>query len=209
VIVSFKQKFIFVAIPKTATHSIRYALRPLLGKSDWEQCYLFEKMTFPVKELAEIEHGHIKCQQVKPFLLPSIWNEFLKFCVVRNPYQRFLSNCRFLHRDDDLMNSDPIGTMKRIFNEGAHRRGLFMPQIEFISGKDGAVDVDMICRFENLQSDFDSVMSRLGLPLSKLEKINSTQRTENPAVFDSELVSGIQDYYRKDFEAFEYSDNPV
>jgi len=39
-IISHKHKFIFFAIPKTGTHSIRRALRPFLGPEDDEHVYL-------------------------------------------------------------------------------------------------------------------------------------------------------------------------
>ena len=46
-IVSHEHRFIFAAVPKTGTHSIREALRPQLGPDDVEQARLIVEKRFP------------------------------------------------------------------------------------------------------------------------------------------------------------------
>lgn len=204
-IISFRHKFIFAAIPKTATHAFRNALRPHLAPNDWEQCVLFEKKYFPVKPLAAIGHGHITLRQVKPFLLPQMWTEFFKFCAVRNPFERFVSYCRFINRGNRKMQTDALGTMKRMIeNEIFHKEILFRPQIEFIEDEDGKLSVDFICHFENLQKDFEKVCEKLNFPKVKLEKINSTGSATYQELYDEELKEKVRAFYRKDFEIFDY-----
>ena len=58
-IISHKHRYIFFAIPKTGTHSVRQALRAHLGPDDLEQVGLFEQKRFPFPEFANIRHGHI------------------------------------------------------------------------------------------------------------------------------------------------------
>lgn len=204
-IISFRHQFIFAAIPKTATHAFRVALRPFLAPSDWEQCVLFEKKYFPVKNLAEIGHGHISCQQVKPFLLPQMWENYLKFCTVRNPFERFVSYCRFVNRDNRKMQTAATGTMKRII-EDKKTRGeiLFRPQYEFVTDSGEKLMVDQVCRFENLQNDFDKICGKLNLPVVKLQKVNSTNTPIRQFFFDDELKEAVREFYLKDFEIFDY-----
>ena len=40
-IISHQHRFVFVAVPKVASHSIRFALRPFLDDNDEEQVSLF------------------------------------------------------------------------------------------------------------------------------------------------------------------------
>ena len=47
-IVSFLHRFIFVAVPKTGTDSVRQALRPHLGPEDMEQARLLVEKQFPM-----------------------------------------------------------------------------------------------------------------------------------------------------------------
>jgi hypothetical protein len=205
VIVSFRHKFVFVAVPKTATHAFRNALRPHLAANDWEQCVLFDKKYFPVKTLAEIGHGHVTWREAKPFLLPEMRATFFKFCTVRNPFERFVSYCRFINRDNQRMETDALGEMKRIIaDEDNHRKILFRPQFEFVSDEYGQLAVDYVCRYENLQNDFDTVCEKLKLPRAKLKKINVSDSEKYQGFYDEELKAMVRDFYQKDFEIFAY-----
>ena len=57
-IVSHRHRFIFAAVPKTGTHSVRQALREQLGESDVEQVGLFVDKRFPWADLAAAPEGH-------------------------------------------------------------------------------------------------------------------------------------------------------
>ena len=90
-IISALHRFIFVAIPKTGTHSVREALRAHMGPDDLEQVRLFTEKRFPIPQLARLGHGHISLQQVRPFMAPEDFSGFFKFAFVRNPFDRFVS----------------------------------------------------------------------------------------------------------------------
>ena len=53
-IVSHQHRFVFAAIPKTGTHSVRQALREHMSADDLEQVGLFVNKRFPFEELAAI-----------------------------------------------------------------------------------------------------------------------------------------------------------
>ena len=54
-IISHKHRFIFVAVPKTATHAVRKALRPHLGR-DW---YLLAGIPTPLTKARVADLGMI------------------------------------------------------------------------------------------------------------------------------------------------------
>ena len=199
-IISHAHKFLFVAIPKTATHSIRRALRPQLHQYDWEQCHLFEHKAFPLEPIAQLRHGHISCVQIKPFLPAGIWEQYWKFCFVRNPYDRFVSTCYFFHRETSHMERDPLGTMKRSLSEAETRQHvLFRPQHEFICGPDSQLLVDYVGTFEALQEHFDTICQRLQLPSTVLSVHNASDRKPVEECYDRELRDMVASYYAKDF----------
>ena len=63
-IISKLHRFIFVAIPKTGTHSVRQALREQMGPEDMEQVGLFVQKSLPIPDLAKIRHGHLTLSQL-------------------------------------------------------------------------------------------------------------------------------------------------
>jgi len=204
VIVSFKHKFIYIAILKTATHSFREALRPHLGPYDWEQCRLLVEKAFPVKPIAQIKHGHITCTQIQPFLLPGMWSEYFKFCTVRNPYERFVSLCYFYYKNSERWGQQNLlSAMKQTIEQKEHF--LFRPQHEYITDESGQIVVDYICKFENLQYHFEQVSQRIGLPISSLSQINAFSHPPYQQVYDRELKDMVQTFYQKDFTLFDYS----
>ena len=204
-IISFRHRFIFAAVPKTATHAVRVALRPHLGTRDWEQCGLFENKKFPVVALAQIGHGHITCQQVRPFLLPALWESFFKFCTVRHPYDRFVSYCYFMNRDNQRMQKDPLGTMKQMIeNKRDAQQVLFRPQCEFVFDQEGRLMVDYVSRFEALQTHFDYICQRVRLPRIQLQHINVSGSALCRPCCDRELKEMVQAVYRRDFDSFDY-----
>jgi len=132
-IVSYKHKFIFFALPKTASQSIRVALRPHMHSHDWEQCTLYEKKFFPVKEFRKINHGHISYDQLSKYLIPNILSDLFKFTFVRNPYDRFVSICCFRNWNNDSMISHPLDTMKRIIqSKEVESTLIYDPQYKFV-----------------------------------------------------------------------------
>ena len=111
-IVSHKHKFIFIAIPKTATHAIRFALRPHLGNEDWEQVDLFHKSRLPFNDFKNINHGHISAIEAKKVLGEEVWDNYFKFSFVRNPYDRFVSYAFFKKGKSLIFKKNKIEVMK-------------------------------------------------------------------------------------------------
>ena len=112
-IFSSSRKFVFFAVPKTGTHSVREQLRPLLAESDWEQQLLTGRMLSPLKPLAEIGHGHISYVQLASIVGEHTVRDMHRFAFVRHPIDRFMSACAFLARTDPSYNDDPIGWAQR------------------------------------------------------------------------------------------------
>ena len=204
-IISFWRRFMFVAIPKTATHAVRVALRPHLGAQDWEQCQLFEHRAFPIPALAQIGHGHITCRQVRPFLSSELWSGLFRFCTVRNPYDRFVSYCCFMNRDNQRMQEDPLGTMKQMIEDPRQAgRVLFRPQSEFVVDEQGRLMVDYVSKVETLQDHHDEISQRLRLPPTQLQHINATASAAYRECYDRDLREMVQAVYHDDFALFDY-----
>lgn len=204
-IISHQHRFVFAAIPKTGTHSVRRALREHLGPEDLEQVGLFVQKSFPFDALAKIGHGHISLSQVRPFLGEEAFGRYFKFAFVRNPFDRFVSYCAFMTRDDGAFERDPRDVMRYfLFKDRPLDHLLFQPQHTFVTDDSGALLTDAIGRVEEMQASYDAICQKLGLASARLDKVNSSRRDDYRGYYDQTLIDGVAEIYRRDIELFGY-----
>jgi hypothetical protein len=203
-IVSRKHKFIFVAIPKTGTHSVRQALRPALGPDDMEQVGLFVSKQFPIPELAKLQHGHVSLAQLRPHFAAEEFDQFLKFTFVRNPFDRFVSYCAFITRQSGQFARTPQEVMRFVVDNPPHHHVLFQPQHSFICDGDGRVLADQIGRVEQMQESFNMICARIGIAPASLEIVNRTSRGDYRDYFDAGLKGAVAKLYERDLDLFGY-----
>jgi Sulfotransferase family len=204
-IISHQHKFVFTAIPKTGTHAVRRALREHLGAEDGEQVGLFVQKRLPIAEIAAIGHGHISLSQIRPFLGEEAFARYFKFAFVRNPFDRFVSYCAFVTREDQAFLRNPREIMRYfLFKERPLDHLLFQHQHFFVTDENGALLTDAFGRVEQMQASYDAIAARLGLPTTPLEKVNSSPRADYRGYYDHELIDGVAELYRRDLDLFGY-----
>jgi hypothetical protein len=204
-IISRKHRFIFFAVPKTGTHSVRRALRVHLAEDDLEQVGLFVQKRFPFAEFADIQHGHISVREIQPVLGDAWFENSFKFAFVRNPFSRFVSYCAFISRDTTHFKDTPLAFMKYVIRDWRpFDQILFRPQHEFLVDAAGRIKMDFIGRVERMQSDYDAICERLTLPKSPLEQANASVHGDYREYFDAELIQLVAHFYRADLELFDY-----
>ena len=204
-IVSHLHRFVFAAIPKTGTHSVRQALRPHMSELDLEQVGLFVNKRFPFAELAAIKHGHITLEQIGPFIGEEAFASYFKFAFVRNPFDRFVSYCAFMTRADGAFLKAPQNVMRYLlFQAPPEQHILFQPQLSFVTDADGKLLADEIGRVEDMQGSFDAICARIGIPSATLEQVNSSRRGAYRDYYDQDLIDGVAERYRRDLELFGY-----
>lgn len=205
-IVSHLHRCIFVAMPKTGTHSVRQALREHLGPDDLEQVGLFVNKRFPFDEIARIGHGHLSVRQVRPSLGDAVCDAYFKFTFVRNPFDRFVSYCAFMTRQQGAFDRDPQGTMRRILFELRPMDHVhFQPQYTLLTNDAGELEMDFIGRVERMQDDYDAICARIGIPSRPLDKVNGSRRGDYRQYYDRALMDGVAELYRGDLERFGYT----
>jgi len=203
-IVSALHKFIFVAIPKTGTHAVRRALREHMGPEDLEQVGLFVKRQFPIPELAQLQHGHLSLQQVQPYFKAVDWASFFKFAFVRNPFDRFISYCAFMTREQGQFERDPRRVMRNIIDRAPWNHVLFQPQFTFVTDERDEPATDYVGRVEEMQKSYDEICARIGIPTATLERVNPSKRLDYRQYYDQELIDRVAKLYARDLELFGY-----
>ena len=204
-IISHQHRFIFAAVPKTGTHSVRQALREHMSEADIEQVGLFVNKRFPYEQLAAIRHGHLSLGQVRPYVGEEIFTGYFKFAFVRNPYDRFVSYCAFMTRDTDVFQRDPQAVMRHfLFAQPPEQHILFQPQHTVLADGDGSLLTDMVGRVEDMQASYDAICARIGIPSRALDQVNSSKRGDWRRYYNEELKGGVARRYALDLELFGY-----
>lgn len=204
-IVSHKHRFIFTAIPKTGTHSVRHGLRDHLGPDDMEQARLFVEKQFPIPEIARMGHGHISFAEVRPFLGEDVFADYFKFAFVRNPFDRFVSYCAFATSREGSFARDPGRVMRHfLFTAPPLQHIIFRPQHLFLTDRDGSLLADMLGKVETMQADYDAICARVGISTSPLDHANRSRRGDYRDYYDQELIDGVAKIYARDLALFGY-----
>jgi hypothetical protein len=204
-IISHQHRFIFAAVPKTGTHSVRRALREHMSAEDIEQVGLFVNKRFPYAELAAIRHGHLALRQVRPHVGQEMFDSYFKFAFVRNPFDRFVSYCAFMTRDGDVFQRAPRAVMEHmLFVEPPEQHILFQPQSSVLVDDDGTLLTDMVGRVEQMQASYDAICARIGIPSRTLDQVNSSRRGDYRQYYTPALVEGVAKRYARDLELFGY-----
>lgn len=204
-IVSHKHRFIFVAVPRTGTQSIRAALRPHLDDGDWEQADWQAGKRLPIPEIAAIDHGHVTAMEMQPALDERAWREYFKFSFVRNPWERFVSCAFFKNTRRPFFLAQPRRYLKLLLESPSTMSGLFYrPQLGFLGDAEDRLAVDYVGRFESLQDDFDRVCRQVGLPPTALTHLNRSRHEPAGRYYDDELKRKVEQHYARDIRAFDY-----
>ena len=150
-------------------------------------------------------HGHISVQQLKLHLREDIWNSYFKFSFVRNPYDRFISTYFFLNRQQLVPGRDETPHMKEAIQYRPYNSMLLVaPQHRLIAERDGAIGVDYVARYEDIQSAYERICVKIGIPSKVLTQKNSSEHKPSRTYYDNELRKVVSEFYRTDFDFLGY-----
>lgn len=186
IIVCEEKKFIYMKAAKTAGSSIlRAFLEPRL----------------PGKIIHQKDHPE-KFSNWLESISDEKLEEYFIFAVVRNPWDRVVSNASYfkIPFQDFIDNFDEHMKDERILN---HARPIH-PYTHF----NGKCFVDMICRFEALQPDFNLVCDQIGLERVLMPAKNVSKHNHYGSYYEAKGVEFVAQRYAKDIEYYGYLFEP-
>ena len=188
---SHKHKFLYVAPPKTGSETIRLSLDKY---SDIKGGPIENRGDF-----TKVPYTHAKGWELQTHFEASgwNWNEYFKFSVVRNPWNRAISQWKYqikTNRTDKSVD----------FKEFVLSKQLHSQCITWTHDKKNNQIVDFIAKLENLQKDFNIICDKIGIPRQQLPHKNITEHKHYTEYYDEETKSIVAKKYRKDIEYFGY-----
>lgn len=208
-IISHKNKFIFIHNYKVAGTSVREALSGYGNKSflasNTRDKLKFISGSFPRVYSNQFEH-HIKANELKSKIPSTIFKEYFKFGFVRNPWDWQVSLYKFMIKRKTHHQHQLIKSMKnfdeyidwRVHNE-------LRLQKEFFYDRDTCL-MDYIGKMENLNNDFSIICNKIGVK-SELTHLNSSRTVEDSFLnyYSQETINLVDEAFKEDIKLFGYS----
>jgi hypothetical protein len=172
--------------------------------------------------------SHIKASEIKEEFGINIFEDKFSFAIVRNPIDRFLSLYNYArmdisyyhnnikpeksiygkHFDYELLKNSSLLDCAQYLKKGILKHDLhwnhWEPQYNWVYDiQNNQKLVSKIYKFENLE-ELANDLNRMFDCKFELSEINKSNKKEDNKVLDIETISIIKEYYKKDFEFFDY-----
>lgn len=197
-IISYKYKFIFVHIPKTAGTSIASALQPYLGPDD--------ELVTHTSILDIVNEYNVNL------------DDFFKFSFVRNPWDRLVSSYFYFSKKPSKRGAYPSGKEFKTWDDFIERLDELPtskeaisvhPQHWWLMDEYGNMMMDYIARFENLEDEFRVLCKKFNIPRLNLNIFKMSDHGLCSSYYNDETKEKIAKLYQKDIELFDYSFDDV
>jgi len=205
-VISWRHRCIFVHIPKTGGTSIENLIWP--GPRTTGELW----MGFVDKYHNQYQTGglqHLLATQIRAEVGARVFGDFYKFSIVRNPWDKAVSQFSSMASRDDLR--DFIGMKKgdsfRTYADLIMRRKhvQWEPQVSFLRDSNVDMLVDYIGRYEAFSESVHRVLKTVGISANAIPHENASHRGPYPDYYDDDSREMIASLYAADIEAFGYS----
>ena len=197
---SNSKKFLFIHIPKTAGNAVQKVLMPYSDDEIYRESHKDGKLNdFEVKNELGIcrKHEWVGPYIENPEALGVSVEDYFKFSVVRNPWERMVSwYCYTFPRISQEIDKD------HFFENGLGRN---MPAMKDYLYYDGKNQMDYIVRYENLEEGFKEVCLKLDIPFKGFEVTNPSTHPHYSNFYNDDSLSKIDELYGDDAKIFNYS----
>jgi hypothetical protein len=199
--ISLRNRFLFVHIPKTAGNSIQsilcdYSEDRIVTRGGQDGVERFE-----VRSAGRELEKHSTLADYYRELGEEIAAGLFKFTCVRNPWDRMISFWFSPHRRETGW--DPKKFRKFVEKEVRQLRDYFALPTD--AGKTPFGNVDFVMRYERLNEDFRAVCGKLGIPPVELPVLNRSERGGVADYYDDKLSDFIAEIFADEIAYFGYT----
>ena len=210
-LISDKNKFIFIHIPKNAGSSIAKTLLPH-ATSLWIYGInkISDKLQLPKVAAwnAQPFDSHVKAYELVDALGQERFDSYFSFAVVRNPWDWQVSFYSYILRQTRHFQHEIVKSLGS-FDSYVRWRCEYDVQLqkEYICSPQDDILVDYVARFENLVHDFGEVCDAIGVSAS-LRKVNVSNTKPYQSFYTDETRGLVAEAFAPDIEFFGYTFEP-
>lgn len=205
-LISSRKKFIFIHIYKTAGTSMLAALWPhSAGKMQLKATTALKRFRIMPPFEPQCHPDHITAPDLVARIGRETFDKYFSFAIVRNPWDWQVSLYQFA-----LKHPVPFSGQEQIRSFGSFDayirwRCSFQGQIQrdFIYSADGEQLVNFIGHMENIDQDFATICSRIGIEAS-LPRLNVSNTTPYRTFYSEETAELVRKTFATDIELFGY-----
>jgi hypothetical protein len=214
--ISHPLKTIFVHIPKTGGTSVEAVLGMHGDKTDIGVRPYFNQ-SVDREHLYGQDLQHMTVLQLKNSLNDtSIFEQYFKFAIVRNPWERIVSTFAWTNqkwaRGEKLARDEFARAIRQVYsaiaNSGDAAQALrasthLRPQVSYLVDGNMRVLVDYIARHETLGADWRHICARLGLNIDLPERMKS-HHSPYRDYYDDDTRGMVAELYAEDTRSLGY-----
>ncbi len=151
--------------------------------------------------------AHPHARQIAEFA-PSAWHDYFKFCFVRNPYDRIVSDFRWRQRETGIQDLSFLEFLK-LLDEGRENHPFIPHHYDNwpMYTIDDEIAVDHVGRFETLAADMERICERIGIPFdaSRFPVAKSSgRRVDYRQWYGAEERRLVEKLFARELAAFDY-----
>ena len=149
-------------------------------------------------------------RQIQLEVGPEVFSEYFKFSIVRNPWDKAVSQFSYMKSRADLREfigmkeDDEFKRYLSLIQRKCHVQ--WMSQYLFLEGDNGESLVNFIGKFEDFEIDVHQILKKLQIGMiSRIPHNNKSCRTDYRDYYDSESQEMVLHMYAQDIAKFGYS----
>jgi hypothetical protein len=231
-IISHKYKFIFIAVPKTGSQTVKKLFRSFLEENNEQHiCYVKRlqeiskgyflephRISYENKPMIKENHNtvceriaffeHQTAQQIKNIIGDDIFNDYFKFVFVRDPIDRLISTYYFFNKNQLFFQQPTPNTLYDFYTKNNNRIHL-SPQYKFVYGDNGELLVDYVGYTHKMNECLEYICKKLNI--SMFNNVPKLNKTTNKMVYidnyvdNNEIKKLVYNLYFKDYEKLDFT----
>ena len=228
-LISHLKKFIYTKTIKTASTSVEVYFEPYCRADAKRSGFFCEEQVSDSGIIGyrgrncreKLWYDHMPAKKIREYAGNEVWNEYFKFCVIRNPFEKLVSAYHFYEllidrstgsRRAKLMLAHGLTPSKsrdviKRFRKWVAWTWWFNDRQQYLI--DGEICIDFFIRYESLTEDLKTVCERLDIPWrpQTMPWFNSQVRPDDHELteyYDTKTIGKVCKRFQFEMEHFGY-----